>query len=139
MSLANTRVAIDLTGIWALLGDVTDLSATIASFGSSLCQRTSVGRSAIPRNVTELPTGVAFHCLGLTVAGIVVWPAALVACCCSGDCAATEPAPESSSEAASAASTAATDATGSNGSTERTSNTRSSTGDWAVALDFKKS
>ncbi|KAI5920964.1 hypothetical protein F4810DRAFT_388240 [Camillea tinctor] len=62
----------------AVAGDVAGLAALVASLASSV-ERTTIGRGAIPRDVTELPTGVALHGLSLAIASKVVGATALVA------------------------------------------------------------
>ena len=67
----------------------TSLAAPVASL-PSCAQRTTIGRSAIPADVAQLPASVAFHGLSLAVSSVMVRPAALVA---SGRPHAAEPAP----------------------------------------------
>ncbi|KAH9885717.1 hypothetical protein F4778DRAFT_501364 [Xylariomycetidae sp. FL2044] len=62
---------------------MTSFTTLVASFTGRV-QRAAVGCSTIPRNVAEFTTGVAFHGLGLTVSGKVVWTTTLVACSRSG-------------------------------------------------------
>jgi len=68
---------------------VSSLAAPVASLPSR-AQRTTIGRSAVPADVAQLPASVALHSLSLTVPGVMVWPAALVA---SGRPSTAEPAP----------------------------------------------
>lgn len=62
----------------AVARDVASLTTSIARLSSSV-EGSAVGRSAIARDVAKLATGVAFHSLGLAVAGKVVGASALVA------------------------------------------------------------
>lgn len=62
----------------AVARDVASLATTVASL-SSRVKRSSVGGRAIPRDVTQLSTGVALHSLSLAVASEVVRATALVA------------------------------------------------------------
>lgn len=74
------RSAVDLGALRAALGDVTDFTASVASLSTLVVDWTTVGSSAVARDVTELAAGVAFHGLSLAVAGEVVGTTALVAC-----------------------------------------------------------
>lgn len=65
---------------WAVTRDVSSLTALVASFASSV-ERSTIRSSAVSGDMTELATGVAFHCLGLAISGKVIWPTALVAGC----------------------------------------------------------
>jgi hypothetical protein len=74
-SWSNT-VRLDLR---AVLGDVTNFTATVAGFASFAVQWSAVRCSAVARDMSEFATGVAFHCLCLAIASIVVWSTTLVA------------------------------------------------------------
>jgi len=56
------------------------LSALVASLACSV-ERATIGSRAVARDVTQLPTGVAFHSLRLAISRIVIWPPTLVARC----------------------------------------------------------
>jgi hypothetical protein len=71
--------AIDLAGLRAVLGDMTDLAASVAGFPALVGERASIRRSTVPGDVAELAASVALHGLSLAIASIVIWPAALVA------------------------------------------------------------
>lgn len=58
--------------------DVPSITAAVA-FLAGRVQRPSVGSGTVPGDVAQLPTGVAFLRLGLTIASVVVRTAALVA------------------------------------------------------------
>jgi len=58
---------------------VADLTAAVAGLGTLICEGASVGCRAVTRNMAEFTACIAFHGLRLTVAGIVVRSAALVA------------------------------------------------------------
>lgn len=62
----------------AVARNVAGFTALVASLASSV-QRTTVGSSAVARNVTKLSTGVAFHSLSLAIPGKVVGTTTLVA------------------------------------------------------------
>lgn len=57
-----------MTGLGALVADL-----------AGLAERTTVGSSAVPRDVAELATGIALHGLSLAVTGEVVRATAFVA------------------------------------------------------------
>jgi len=71
---------IQISSLRAIFGDVTHLAAAIASLGTFVSEGTSVGCRAVARDVAEFTARVALHGLRLTVASIVVWSTALVAC-----------------------------------------------------------
>jgi hypothetical protein len=58
---------------------MSDLTTAIAGFGSLIGQSTPIRSSAIARDMAKLATSIAFHGLGLTIAGVMVWPTTLVA------------------------------------------------------------
>lgn len=76
----DNRSTIDLLGGLAIAGDVTRLTAAVASLASAV-QRSAVRCSAVPRNVSKLAASIALHCLGLAIASEVIWSATLVAHC----------------------------------------------------------
>lgn len=65
-------------GLWAVAGDVSGLTALVAGLASS-AEWSTVWRSAVAGNVTELAAGEALQGLGLAVSGEVVALTALVA------------------------------------------------------------
>jgi hypothetical protein len=72
-------LAIDLIlTLVAFTGDMTGLATAVASPAGSV-ERTSVGSSALARDVTKLSTSIALHGLGLAIASKVVRTTALVA------------------------------------------------------------
>lgn len=64
-----------------VLGDVANLTASVTGLASFTVQRAAVWSSAVAGDVSEFATGIAFHCLGLAIAGVVVWSTTLVASC----------------------------------------------------------
>jgi hypothetical protein len=73
----SSAVTVDL-GLGAITGDVARLAAAVAGLSRSV-ERTTVGSSAVARDVAQLSAGVALHGLGLAVARKVVRSTALVA------------------------------------------------------------
>lgn len=65
-------------GLWAVAGDVSGLTALVAGLASS-AEWSTVWRSAVAGDVTELATGEALQSLSLAVSGEVVALTALVA------------------------------------------------------------
>lgn len=63
---------------WTVTADVTSLRALIADLTSGT-ERSTVRSSAVTRDVTQFPTGVALHSLSLAITGKVVGTTALVA------------------------------------------------------------
>lgn len=77
----RSRLAVCL-GRRTISRNMTCLTAFIADLASRV-ERAAIGRSAISGDMAQFATRVAFHSLGLTIACIVVWPAAFVARCSS--------------------------------------------------------
>lgn len=73
---------VDITALrlllWAVAGDVTSLTAPVASLASSV-ERATVGGGAIARDVTKLAASIALHGLSLAITSEVVGTTALVA------------------------------------------------------------
>lgn len=66
-------------GLGAVLGDVANLTASVAGLASLAVEWAAVRSGAVAGDVAELAAGVAFHSLSLAIARIVVGSAALVA------------------------------------------------------------
>jgi len=64
--------------LWTVARNVAGLTTLIASLASSV-KGTTIGCSAIARNVTKLAASIALHGLSLTISGEVVGSSALVA------------------------------------------------------------
>lgn len=64
--------------LWAVSRDVASLTALVAGLASSV-ERTTIWRSAVTRNVSELATSITLHSLSLTISSKVVWSTALIA------------------------------------------------------------
>jgi hypothetical protein len=81
-SLTSTSShTIDFVGLRAVLGDMADLAASVASLGARISQWSSVWCGTVSRDVSEFAASVALHGLGLTIASIVIRTAAFVASC----------------------------------------------------------
>lgn len=78
-----------------VLGDVANLTASIAGLASFAVQRAAIWCGAVAGDVSKLATGIAFHCLGLAIAGVMVWSAAFVASCSARDTTEATTTPES--------------------------------------------
>jgi len=63
--------------LWAVARDVTSFTALVASLASSV-ERSTVRSGAVTGDVTELAACIAFHSLGLTIPGKVIWSSTFV-------------------------------------------------------------
>lgn len=97
----------------AVLGNVADLTASVAGLAPFAVQRAAVWCSAVAGDVSKFAAGVAFHCLGLTISGVMVWSTTFVASCSAWDTSEATTTAESGSTTISATRTtgAATDTT----------------------------
>jgi hypothetical protein len=89
-------------GLWAVLGDMANLAASVAGFATFAVQWPAVWSSTVPRDMSEFTASVALHRLRLTVARIMVRPTTFV----TGS--STRDAIESTAEASSSTTTVAT-------------------------------
>jgi len=64
--------------LWAVTRDVTSFTALVASLASSV-ERSTVRSGAVAGDMPELAACIAFHSLGLTVPGKVIWSSTLIA------------------------------------------------------------
>jgi len=106
--------------LWAVTGNMAGFSALVASLASNV-ERSSVWCTAIPRDVTELPTSIALHGLSLTVTSKMVWSTALVASSRTG----------STSKSTTGGKSASISTTRSTNTTARTRNTAWASWAWA--------
>ena len=109
-----------------------NFTASVAGLASFAVQRSSVWRSAVAGDVSEFATGVAFHCLCLAIASVVVWSTTLVAGGSARDTAEASTASESW-----ATTVTTTRSTGA--ATDTTWNAASTWASWASAVALGKS